>query len=62
MSAVEVIEQIRALPREERARVVEFVTTELANLRDEPVRKMSFEAASNEVFSEYGDLLSRLAK
>lgn len=62
MSAVEVIEQIRALPSEERARVVEFVTKELPALGAESIRKMSFEEASKEVFSEYGDLLSRLAK
>jgi hypothetical protein len=62
MSAAEVIEQIRALSSEERALVVEFVKHELPSLEEGPARKISFEDASKEVFTEYPDLLSKLAK
>lgn len=64
MSAAEVIEQIRALPAEDQARVREFVTTELPARADEPnvMDRQTFEKAKNYVFENYGDLLRKLAQ
>ena len=61
MSAAEIIEQIRALPQEEREQVVRFLREDAATNPGKG-RKKSFEEASEEVFSEYGDLLAKLAK
>ena len=61
MSATEIIEQIKALPPEEQARVVEFVST----LNGEPpVRYMdekTFQAAVDKVFAEHHEVLRKLA-
>jgi len=62
MSAAEIIEQIRALPREEQKQVADFVAREFATPNSNSERKKSFEEASGEVFSEYRDLLAKLAK
>ena len=58
MSVAEIIEEIRALPREDRDKVVELVAREFAP----SLRKMSFEEASSEVFTEYRELLEKLSK
>lgn len=61
MSAAEVIEQIRALPKAEQALVAKFVLTELPGdvPRTRVMDDKTFEAASEEVFTEYRELLSR---
>jgi len=68
MSAKEVIEQIKLLPREEQERVFAFVQ-ELADadsLHDEPtVRYMDArkaKAVSAEIFSEHAELFRKLAR
>ena len=68
MSAKEVIEQIKLLPREEQERVFAFVR-ELADadsLHDEPtVRYMDerkAKAVSAEIFSEHAELFRKLAR
>ena len=64
MSAVEIIEQIRALPKTEQAIVADFLSQELAPPAPDSAqgKKLTFEEAADEVFSEYHELLSRLAK
>ncbi|MBM3835091.1 MAG: hypothetical protein FJ403_17820 [Verrucomicrobia bacterium] len=66
MSALEVIEQIKALPPEEQAVVKDFVRemeTKASSSSD--VRYMddaTFAVAKEQVFSKHAELLSRLAK
>ena len=67
MSALEVIEQIKLLPRDEQERVFAFLKS-LGNddtLRDEPgVRYMDArkaKAVSAEIFSEHAGLFRKLA-
>lgn len=68
MSAAEVIEQFRLLPREEQERVIAFMKgmRESETLRDEPsVRYMDVgkaKAVSTEVFSEHAELFRKLAR
>jgi hypothetical protein len=64
MSAAEVIEQIRALPREEQAQVREFVTKELAveGGRSGVMDDATFDKAQEYVFNNYKELLRRLAQ
>lgn len=68
MSAVEVIEQIKKLPREEQERVFSFVKNlpETDALHHEPaVRYMDAHKAktvSAEIFSEHAELFRKLAK
>lgn len=59
MSAAEIIEHIRALPREEQAQVVDLIAREFA---PEHIRRKNFADASAEVFTEYRDVLAKLAK
>jgi hypothetical protein len=67
MSAVEVIEQIKLLPREEQERVFAFVKglRGAEALHDEPtVRYMDAhkaKAVSAEIFSEHAELFRKLA-
>jgi hypothetical protein len=67
MSAIEVIEQIKLLPREEQERVLAFVKglQEADALHDEPtVRYMDArkaKAVSAEIFSEHAELFRKLA-
>ena len=67
MSAIEVIEQIRLLPREEQEQVITFVNDLRAaeTLHDEPtVRYMDArkaKAVSTQIFSEHAELFRKLA-
>ena len=67
MNAIEVIEQIRLLPRMEQEQVITFVNglRETDTLRDEPtVRYMDArkaKAVSTEIFSEHAELFRKLA-
>ena len=64
MSAVEIIEQIRALPKSEQAMVADFLSRELAPAAETPApgTKLTFEEAKAYVFDNYGDLLKKLAQ
>ncbi len=66
MSALEVIEQIKALPPEEMAQVVDFVRKmETAKIQERPVSYMAqatFKTAKKKVFAKHSQLLSKLAK
>jgi hypothetical protein len=65
MSAAEIIEQIKALPREERAEVVEFVREmEHVTGADGPqyADEVAFNAASDRVFEKHDKLFRKLAE
>jgi hypothetical protein len=62
VSAVEVIEQIKPLPRSEQAKVIDFMA-ELQKLQPD-IRYMTdeeFNRAADEEFKKHGELLRRLA-
>jgi len=62
VSAAEVIEQIKALSADEKARVIDFVT-ELQRVNSD-IRYATdeeFNAAADEVFRKHSELLRRLA-
>ena len=67
MSAIEVIEQIRLLPREEQEQVITFVKDlrDADTLRDEPVVRYmdarKAKAVSSQIFSERAELFRKLA-
>ena len=67
MSAVEIIEQIKALPREERQRVVEFVrdadgneSADLPSVRY--ADDVAFAAVADRVFEKHDELFRKLAE
>ena len=66
MSALEIIEQIKALPPQEKAQVVDFVREMEADTAQKlGVRymdKATFKDAKGKVFSKHSELLSKLAK
>jgi hypothetical protein len=67
MSAVEIIEQIKALPREERQRVAEFVrNADLDESTDQPSVRYAddtaFEAALDRTFEKHDELFKKLAQ
>ncbi len=65
MSALEIIEQIKALPPKERDAVVAFVENLQIPGRPSPGRAANgegFADAAHHVFENYGSLLERLAK
>jgi hypothetical protein len=66
MSALEVIEQIKALPPAEKAQVVDFVRQmEAPSEKDLETRYMdqdAFHGAKKKVFAKHAELLNRLAK
>ena len=67
MSAAEIIEQIKALPPEERLQVVSFVRTvaEEASSENSGVRYVddrTFDAAVERVFEQHAELFKKLAE
>ena len=65
MSAVEIIEQIKALPREEREKVADFLSQMDVPSGEAAVRymdKATFRAAKERVFKTHEELLRRLAQ
>ncbi len=64
MTAVAVIDQIRALPPEERAKVISFVH-EMEGTSSPPVRfadEKTFAEAAAWTFREHGDLMRKLSQ
>ena len=67
MSAIEVIEQIKQLPREEQRKVTAFVR-EMADAPEEPKAQAryagdaDFDQAADKVLHEHADLFRRLAQ
>ena len=66
MSALEVIEQIRALPPAEKAQVVDFIRQMEAHpeksAEAQCMDEDAFHGAKKEVFAKHSELLKRLAK
>lgn len=65
MSAAEVIEQIKQLPREEQVKVAEFVhAAEVSGELQPPDRQVSsdFKRVAKEVFTNNADLFRKLAQ
>ena len=67
MSAVEIIEQIKALPKSERQRVLEFARTAERNesANQAPVQyadASTFDAAADRVFEKHAELFKKLAE
>ncbi len=66
MSAAEVIEQIKALPADQREEVVQFIHSFKEANPSSPGSELSreerFRRASDKVFAEHSELLRRLAE
>jgi hypothetical protein len=62
MSAAEIIEQIKRLPPEEKRAVKDFLNEPLEAEPSEHLNGTSFEAAAEEVFTKYDNLLRKLAE
>ena len=62
MSAAEIIEQIKRLPPEEKRAVKDFVNGPVEAGPSEESNKTSFNAAADEVFTKYDNLLRKLAQ
>jgi hypothetical protein len=66
MSALEIIEQIKALPKEEQAKVVDYV--QQLHAAGAPAVEVhyldegAFDAAKERVFSKHSELLKKLAQ
>ena len=65
MSALEVIEHIKALPPAEKAQVVDYIRQMDANAEQEPQGQSMdtsvFSAAKEKVFAKHAELLKKLA-
>ncbi|MGH7959297.1 MAG: hypothetical protein ACREH8_20130 [Opitutaceae bacterium] len=59
MTAREVIDQIKTLPPQERAKVVDFVTKEL---RVRTMGDRAFNQAAKRVFSRHAELMRKLSQ
>lgn len=62
MTALEVIDQIKALPPDERAKVVGFVQELSADPKETVPTKVTFEQATKEVFEQHAELMKRLSQ
>lgn len=63
MTAVEVIDQIKALPPQERAKVIDFVQAlETEPLRIRTLDPKAFERAARSVFERHAELMHKLSQ
>ncbi len=63
MTAVEVIDQIKALPAQELARVIDFVQgLESPQRRVRTVDPKTFEEAARSVFDQHAELMQKLSQ
>jgi hypothetical protein len=62
MSAAEIIEQIKRLPPEEQRAVEEFINARSENDAVKYADDAKFQAAADEVFEKYDNLLRKLAQ
>jgi hypothetical protein len=63
MTAVEVIDEIKALPPLEKAKVIDYVQgLESPQRRVRTVDPKTFEEAARSVFEQHGDLMHRLGR
>jgi hypothetical protein len=59
MTAHEVIQQIKTLPPQERAKVVDFVTSELSV---KTMNEQTFQQSSTRVFDRHAELMRKLSQ
>ena len=62
MNAYEVINQIKAMPPEEQAKVVDFIEEVKSLLRDKQGDERNFAAAADWVFAEHAELMHKLSQ
>lgn len=62
MTAAQVIEQLKALTPEERAKVIDFIEEEKARQHVKDADKKTFDAAATWVFDEHAELMRKLSK
>lgn len=62
MTALEVIDQIKALPPDEQAKVVGFVQELSVEPTERVPAKDTFEQAAQSVFEEHAELMKRLSQ
>lgn len=62
MSAAQIIEEIKALPPEERKQVYDYVQDAMTSGASKTVSDAAFQEAKTWVFKEHAELLARLAK
>lgn len=62
MNAHEVIDQIRALPPEEQAKVIDFLDAVKAAQRTKAPTQVSFAEAAQWVFAEHAELMQKLSQ
>ena len=61
MSALEIIEQIKILPPEEKAKVVDYVH-KMESTQSEPNPQSKLAATADKIFDRYDDLFRKLAQ
>lgn len=62
MTAREVIGQIKALPPEERAKVVDFVRETIAAAPERAMDGKTFERSAKQVFDRHAELMQKLSQ
>jgi len=62
MNAYEVIDQIKALPPEEQAKVLDFIEEVKSLLRGKQSDERDFAAAADWVFAEHAELMHKLSQ
>ncbi len=62
MTAAQVIDQLKALPPEERAKVVEYLHEMEATRPERVMDRSTFERATGQVFDRHAELMRKLSK
>ena len=62
MTATEVIGQIKALPPEERAKVVDFIRQTEAAPAGRTMDRKTFERSAKQVFDRHAELMQKLSR
>ena len=62
MTAYEVIDQIKALPPEERAKVVGFIHELQSERPERTMDPTTFEQSTNQVFDRHAELMQKLSQ
>lgn len=62
MTAIEVIGQIKALPPEERAKVVDFIRETEAGRPEPTMDGKTFERSAKQVFDRHAELMQKLSR
>jgi hypothetical protein len=62
VTAIEVIGQIKALPPEERAKVVDFIRETEATRPERTMDRKTFERSAKQVFDRHAELMQKLSR